>query len=208
MGVWRAWLPWLIVVVVIVVHSRQDSNHRQLSDKPLRHLAIYRHSRTRHTSAPSSVLKDSPKTLDAVVHLVHTGKQGRKELKNSTSARQKSDIFSPKVHKRSPPTEECGADPPPVKPPKNDSTVDRVIDVAVIVPCNASHQYSRVKVLPVVELAVRHLRETGLRGPLQNYTINVTYRDSRTSSTFGPLAAVDLYFNNSAGKLITPFLIV
>lgn len=77
---------------------------------------------------------------------------------------------------------------------------DRVIDIAVITPCNATDQFSRLRVMPVVELAVRHLRRTGLRGPLSNYTINVRYRDSFSSSTYGPLAAVDLYFNNAAGE--------
>lgn len=102
--------------------------------------------------------------------------------------------------KRSPRVEKCAIEPPKVKRPGNGAVDDRVIDVAVIVPCNESHQYSRMKVLPVVELAVRYLQENGLRGPLQNYTINVRYRDSRLSSTYGPLAAVDLFFNNSAGK--------
>ncbi|XP_066940085.1 atrial natriuretic peptide receptor 1 [Macrobrachium rosenbergii] len=81
---------------------------------------------------------------------------------------------------------------------------DYVIDVAVIVPCNASHQYSMVKVLPVVELAVRHVRETGLRGPLANYTIKVRYKDSKSSSTDGPLAAVDLYFKKEADVFLGP----
>lgn len=81
---------------------------------------------------------------------------------------------------------------------------DRVIDIAVITPCNATDQFSRMRVMPVVELAVRHLRRTGLRGPLANYTINVRYRDSFSSSTYGPLAAVDLYFNNAAGEYLAP----
>lgn len=101
--------------------------------------------------------------------------------------------------KRSPRMEKCAIEPPKFKKPKNVAE-DHVIDVAVIVPCNESHQYSRMKVLPVVELAVRYLQENGLRGPLENYTINVRYRDSRLSSTYGPLAAVDLFFNNSAGE--------
>ena len=89
-----------------------------------------------------------------------------------------------------------------MKRPGGPTTEDHVIDVAVIVPCNESHQYSRMKVLPVVELAVRHLEENGLRGALENYTIKVWYRNSRLSSTYGPLAAVDLFFNNSAGKWV------
>lgn len=102
--------------------------------------------------------------------------------------------------KRSPRMEKCAIEPPKVKLPQNVAVDDHVIDVAVIVPCNESHQYSRMKVLPVVELAVRYLQENGLRGPLENYTINIRYRDSRLSSTYGPLAAVDLFFNNSAGE--------
>lgn len=102
--------------------------------------------------------------------------------------------------KRSPRMEKCAVEPPILKLPQSVAVDDHVIDVAVIVPCNESHQYSRMKVLPVVELAVRYLQENGLRGPLENYTINIRYRDSRLSSTYGPLAAVDLFFNNSAGE--------
>ncbi|XP_064111440.1 uncharacterized protein LOC135218929 [Macrobrachium nipponense] len=101
-------------------------------------------------------------------------------------------------------SETCEAEWASKTPLEHHAEEDRVIDVAVIVPCNASHQYSRVKVLPVVELAVRHVRETGLRGPLANYTINVRYRDSKTSSTDGPLAAVDLYFNKAADVFLGP----
>ncbi|KAK3873663.1 hypothetical protein Pcinc_021350 [Petrolisthes cinctipes] len=103
-------------------------------------------------------------------------------------------------NKRTHPIETCAAKPPSYEKPGRAN--DRVIDVAVITPCNASHQYSKVKVMPVVMLAVRHVEETGLHGPLQNYTIKVRHRDSQTSSTHGPLAAVDLYFNNSAGMLV------
>lgn len=110
--------------------------------------------------------------------------------------------------KRSPRMEKCAIEPPKVKRPGVVVADDRVIDVAVIVPCNESHQYSRMKVLPVVELAVRYLQENGLRGPLENYTINVRYRDSRLSSTYGPLAAVDLFFNNSAGECAQMLLLV
>ncbi|KAK8406870.1 hypothetical protein O3P69_007431 [Scylla paramamosain] len=109
-----------------------------------------------------------------------------------------------KLRKRSSRMEKCAIEPPKVKRPGDPDTDDRVIDVAVIVPCNESHQYSRMKVLPVVELAVRYLEENGLRGPLENYTIKVRYRDSRLSSTYGPLAAVDLFFNNSADVFLGP----
>ncbi|XP_066977790.1 atrial natriuretic peptide receptor 1-like [Macrobrachium rosenbergii] len=109
-----------------------------------------------------------------------------------------------KSRKRSPPSETCLAEKASMLPDEDTTEEDHIIDFAVIVPCNASHQYSRIKVLPVVELAVRHLRETGLRGPLANYTIKVRYRDSKTSSTDGPLAAVDLYFNKFADVFLGP----
>lgn len=128
----------------------------------------------------------------------------RENVLLSTSKNRSSNTFidTRKVNKRSSRMEKCAIEPPKMKRPGNPTADDRVIDVAVIVPCNESHQYSRMKVLPVVDLAVRHLQENGLRGPLENYTIKVRYRDSRLSSTYGPLAAVDLFFNNSAGKWV------
>ena len=128
-------------------------------------------------------------------------------LATSETRSYNSFIDGRKVRKRSSRMEKCAIDPPKVKGPGNPDTDERVIDVAVIVPCNESHQYSRMKVLPVVELAVRYLEENGLRGPLENYTIKVRYRDSRLSSTYGPLAAVDLFFNNSAGKWMALFFV-
>ncbi|KAK8741214.1 hypothetical protein OTU49_002559 [Cherax quadricarinatus] len=193
--------------------------------KPHRRLAIYRHSRVRQASSNPNILEVN-KEQDTVVDLVKHYTNSTTHITNSThtpdgrrianthrntvkqGSTQKehcceANTSSSKVSKRSL-TDQCEAGPPPTTAPESGTGDDRVIDVAVLVPCNASHQYSRVKVLPVVELAVRHLRETGLRGPLENYTIIVRYRDSRTSSTYGPLAAVDLYFNKYADVFLGP----
>ncbi|XP_068217389.1 atrial natriuretic peptide receptor 1-like [Palaemon carinicauda] len=112
-------------------------------------------------------------------------------------------FFSNNTYKKLPLYETCESESKGKQRIKQDED-DYVIDIAVIVPCNASHQYSMVKVLPVVELAVRHVRETGLKGPLANYTIKVRYKDSRSSSTDGPLAAVDLYFKKEADVFLGP----
>lgn len=80
---------------------------------------------------------------------------------------------------------------------------DKTINIAVLVPDLAPEHFtpcSRDQVMPAVELAVKHLREKELRGPLLGWNISVHYRDTNCSSTFGPLAAVDLYFQSKAGE--------
>ena len=77
---------------------------------------------------------------------------------------------------------------------------EKTINIAVLVPTNASEQYKFKRVMPAVKLGVKHLKETGLRGPLESWNIEVRHRDTQCSSTHGPLAAVDLHFNLTAGK--------
>lgn len=217
MGTLRAWYLWVVVALILALtRAKQGAEHPQ--DHDLHHRpAVYRHARARRVSTPEdredSVVgllmqhpnvtsKSSNTSVTMETRLSENRPKISDEIQTSVNSANVSSS-SEKERRRSHPTETCEAGTPLTKQ-RDASDDDKVIDVAVIVPCNASHQYSRVKVLPVVELAVRHLRETGLRGPLQNYTINVRYRDSRTSSTYGPLAAVDLYLNNSAGKRVFP----
>ena len=77
---------------------------------------------------------------------------------------------------------------------------EKTIDIAVLVPTTESPQYQMKRVMPAVELGVNHLRKTGLRGPLEGWKVSVLHRDTHCSSTHGPLAAVDLHFNQTAGE--------
>lgn len=90
-----------------------------------------------------------------------------------------------------PPTKECvEARLPPVK---------REVKLAVIAPADPRHEQSLPRVLPAVLLAVRAV--SSAKGPLPGWRIKVDHRDSRCSSTYGPLAAFDFYINRTAGHL-------
>lgn len=221
------WAVTLVVEAAPGLHQKtqhQDSSPKALDVRLHRHrLPAYRHARARRlatlTAVDTQQFRNSSgsrsPSLESGVNGTHEA--GRGEWDKKRVVRSKDHVPAASVSpgassthtllpqtlsnkRRTHPNETCAAKPPSyVKPGR---AKDRVIDVAVITPCNASHQYSKVKVMPVVMLAVRHVEETGLHGPLENYTIKVRHRDSQTSSTHGPLAAVDLYFNNSAGRLL------
>lgn len=80
-----------------------------------------------------------------------------------------------------------------------DGTVTGVVKFAVIAPVG-NHEQSLTKILPVVELAVRTV--SGPNGTLPGWTIVVQHRDSRCSSTDGPLAAFEFYTNHTAGHIL------
>ena len=85
--------------------------------------------------------------------------------------------------------------------PKENVT-DHVIDIAVLVPSAEPHDYTpctRDHVMPVVHLAVEHVRKNELLGPLKGWNISIHYKDTNCSSTFGPLASVDLFLSGKAG---------
>lgn len=73
-----------------------------------------------------------------------------------------------------------------------------VVRLAVIAPVDHDHEQSLNRVLPAVQLAVRKVADP-VTGYLPGWDILVDHRDSRCSSTFGPLAAFEFYINRSAG---------
>ena len=73
-----------------------------------------------------------------------------------------------------------------------------VVRLAVIAPADRDHEQSLYRVLPAVELAVRKVSDP-VTGYLPGWDIRVDHRDSRCSSTYGPLAAFEFYINRSAG---------
>lgn len=73
----------------------------------------------------------------------------------------------------------------------------RVVKIGVIAPADPHHEQSLPRILPAVALAVKAVSST--KGPLPGWTISVTYRDSKCSSTHGSLAAFDFYINRTAG---------
>lgn len=52
--------------------------------------------------------------------------------------------------------------------------------------------------IPAIELAIRKLQQPN--GLLEEFTIKLVYRDSKSTSTYGSLAAYDLYTKESPGE--------
>jgi hypothetical protein len=73
-----------------------------------------------------------------------------------------------------------------------------VVRLAVIAPADREHEQSLYRVLPAVDLAIRKVSDP-FTGSLPAWDIRVDHRDSRCSSTYGPLAAFEFYINRSAG---------
>ncbi|XP_076677166.1 atrial natriuretic peptide receptor 1 isoform X3 [Andrena cerasifolii] len=80
--------------------------------------------------------------------------------------------------------------------------VKREVKLAVIAPADPRHEQGLPRVLPAVFLAVRAISSS--RGPLPGWKIKVDHRDSRCSSTYGPLAAFDFYINRTADAFLGP----
>lgn len=75
---------------------------------------------------------------------------------------------------------------------------DKIVKLGVLLPADPNQEFSLVKVLPILELAVPAV--TRPDGPLPGWTVLVDYRDTGCSSVEGPLAAFEFYVHESAGK--------
>lgn len=69
----------------------------------------------------------------------------------------------------------------------------------VLLPATKTQQArcSYMEALPAMELAIRKLQQPG--GLFERFNITVEYRDTKTSSTYSSLAAVDIYATQSPG---------
>ncbi|XP_035740705.1 atrial natriuretic peptide receptor 1-like isoform X2 [Vespa mandarinia] len=76
------------------------------------------------------------------------------------------------------------------------------VKLAVIAPGDPHHEQSLPRVLPAVLLAVKAVSSS--KGPLPGWNIKVDHRDSRCSSTYGPLAAFEFYINQTADAFLGP----
>lgn len=80
-------------------------------------------------------------------------------------------------------------------------SLERTVRLAVIAPSEAQHEQSLSRILPSIELAVARVSHPS-EGTLPGWDIQVDYRDSKCSSTYGPLAAFEFYINRSAGDAV------
>ena len=73
---------------------------------------------------------------------------------------------------------------------------NRTVRIGVLAPEDPAFQYSVQKILPPITMAVRSQRIQRL---LPHWKIEVIYRNTKCSSTLGPLAAFEFYINKTAG---------
>jgi hypothetical protein len=75
---------------------------------------------------------------------------------------------------------------------------ERVLRIGVLAPDDPTLQYTLQKVLPPITLAVRSERVQRI---LPHWKIEVNDRNTKCSSTLGPLAAFEFYINKTAGLI-------
>jgi len=95
------------------------------------------------------------------------------------------------------------SDPRPVGRPPRFVPQTKVIRLAVLAPNDPEHQFSLFKILPAIHLAARTIeRSSNSSGPLSGWRIQIVNRDSKCSSIYGPLEAIDLYNSKSIGLML------
>ena len=79
----------------------------------------------------------------------------------------------------------------------------KVLRLAVLAPSDPEHQFSLLKILPAITLAARTIERnsnSSSSGPLSGWRIQIVDRDSKCSSIYGPLEAIDLYNSKAIGQ--------
>ena len=78
---------------------------------------------------------------------------------------------------------------------------ETVVKVAVLLPAQGGYPFVRNKTLPAINIAIDKVRNSSL---LQDYDLDVEYRDSACSETMGPLRAIDLYVDKLVNVYMGP----
>lgn len=83
----------------------------------------------------------------------------------------------------------------------------KVVRLAVLAPSDPEHQFSLLKILPAITLAARTIERSSSNssGPLSGWRIQIVDRDSKCSSIYGPLEAIDLYNSKAIGPRLFCF---
>ena len=79
---------------------------------------------------------------------------------------------------------------------------NNLLRLGVILPFTGSYPWALPRTLPAILIAVDKV--TNQSALLPNFTVHVTSLDSQCSETMGPLAAIDMYFNQSADVFLGP----
>ncbi|GFO34350.1 guanylate cyclase [Plakobranchus ocellatus] len=78
----------------------------------------------------------------------------------------------------------------------------KLIKLGVILPYTGNHPWVLPLALPAIQIALEEI--TNNTDLLKGYTVHIRTEDSNCSETMGPLAAVDMYFNQSADVFFGP----
>lgn len=96
--------------------------------------------------------------------------------------------------------------PPRFVPQPQTHLQQKVLRLAVLAPSDPHHQFSLSKILPAITLAARTIERAGNKQGsatlLAGWRVQIVDRDSKCSSTYGPLEAFDLYNNKAIGSLL------
>lgn len=84
----------------------------------------------------------------------------------------------------------------PKKLQRRETEPHPILRIGVLAPDTPDFQYSLKKVLPPITMAVKSERISRI---LPEWKIEVLYRDTKCSSTLGPLEALAFYTNKTAG---------
>ena len=126
-----------------------------------------------------------------------TTRSTRDMLSTSSTTRSTRDMLSTSSTTRStPPAQDVCTRPRPSRRRED------IIQIGVILPLADHHLWSLKMALPAITLAVEEVNNnTSL---LQGLSLVVNARDSECSETIGPLAAIDMYVNQSADVFLGP----
>ncbi|KAL7634174.1 UNVERIFIED_CONTAM: hypothetical protein RMT77_015503 [Armadillidium vulgare] len=181
--------------------SSEDRSSRLENVEKLKNYKKNKYGDKQKLSKRKSILKSEINNSDLLRHGSKYLKN-RHELKNpllDILHRKKPKIIDPEWQSDDPGLPICA------KP--QTAVPDKTIDIAVLVPTEPPDHFtpcSRERVMPAVQLAVEHLYEMELHGPLKEWNVKIHYMDTNCSSTYGPLAAVDLHFQSKADVFLGP----
>ncbi|XP_022237486.1 atrial natriuretic peptide receptor 3-like [Limulus polyphemus] len=84
-------------------------------------------------------------------------------------------------------------------------TKNKMIRMLVLAPEDTTYPYSLFKVSAAVYYAIDKLEAQGSNGPLGGRSVRAYSKNTKCSSTYGPLAALDSYYANEVDVFLGPF---
>ncbi|XP_076366606.1 atrial natriuretic peptide receptor 1-like isoform X3 [Tachypleus tridentatus] len=89
--------------------------------------------------------------------------------------------------------------------PQKTKTKHKEIRMLVLAPEDPAYPYSLFKVSAAVEYAIEKLEAQGNNGPLGGRSVRARPQNTKCSSTYGPLAVLDVYYAGEVDVFLGPF---